>query len=416
VTEPERKHVLFVDDEQEILDGLRDALRGQRSIWRMSFAPDAQRALEIMEESPADVVVSDMRMPVTDGAALLAQVQALHPAAVRIVLSGYADTVALTRAGAVAHRFLAKPAETEDIVRVVERSFALRDLSRQITSDRDSAALSSLPSAPTAYLELTRALGNERLGTADVGKIVAQDVAMSAKVLQLANSAFFGTGRTINQLPEAVTRIGVNNLRSLALSVGAFESFRPRGPLAGFSIAELQHHSTLVARIARRIAPKGMGDDAFTAGMLHDVGVLVLASKKPEQLAAAIENARAEGIPVHNAERDAYGATHAEIGAHLLDLWGIPHPIVEAVAYHHEPANAAGRLFDQVTAVHVADRLAHDVSPHDGDTPWFGGTIDEEYLESLGAVEEMDRWREIALEEVSAGEDLGDQRAVRRAA
>ena len=153
-----------------------------------------------------------------------------------------------------------------------------------------------------------------------------------------------------------MTRIGVNNLRSLALSVGAFESFRPARRSPASRSPSCSTHSTLVARIARRIAPKGMGDDAFTAGMLHDVGVLVLASKKPDQLADAIEMARTEGIPVYSAEQQTHGATHAEIGAHLLDLWGIPHPIVEAVAYHHAPGKAAGRLLDQVTAVYVADR------------------------------------------------------------
>ena len=190
---PPRKHVLFVDDQQEILDGLRDALRGQRHAWRMTFAPDAQQALAQMREAPVDVVVSDMRMPGMDGAELLGEIQRDHPDTIRIVLSGYADSLALTRAAGVAHRFLAKPADTEDLVRVIERSCALHELSAQVSRNRTSAALSSLPSAPLAYVELTRMLNDERASARDVAEVVERDVAMAAKVLQLANSAFFGT-------------------------------------------------------------------------------------------------------------------------------------------------------------------------------------------------------------------------------
>jgi len=401
-TTSERKHVLFVDDQQEILDGLRDALRSQRHTWQMSFVSDAEQALERMRTDAADVVVTDMRMPRIDGAELLGEVQAQYPDSIRIVLSGYADTSALTRAAAVAHRFLAKPADTDELVRVIERSLALHELSTQMSRNRTSTALSSLPSAPLAYVELTRMLNDDRASASDVAGVVEHDVAMSAKVLQLANSAFFGTGRSILQLSEAVTRLGMNNLRALTLSVGAFDSFTPDEPLPGFSISALQAHSTLVGQIARRIAPTGTGDDAFTAGMLHDVGQLILASQEPEYLAQVIATAEAEDRPLHEAEQAARGSTHAEIGAYLLDLWGIPHTIVEAVAYHHAPRAAHGALFDHVTAVHVADALADEVLPAGDEREQLPpARLDEEYLSVLGVADEVKRWRVIAREEAA---------------
>jgi len=407
IPETERKHVLFVDDQPEILDALRDALRGQRHAWQMSFASDPDAALEQMRTDPADVVVSDMRMPRTDGAQLLGAVQAEYPDSIRIVLSGYADTSALTRAAGVAHRFLAKPADTEELVRVIERSCALHELSTQVSRNRTSAALSSLPSAPLAYVELTRMLNDERASASDVADVVEHDVAMAAKVLQLANSAFFGTGRTILQLSQAVTRLGMNNLRALTLSVGAFESFTPDEPTPGFSISALQAHSTLVAQIARRVAPAPTADDAFTAGMLHDVGQLILASQESEYLAQVIAVAQAEQRPLHEVEREARGSTHAELGAHLLDLWGIPHTIVEAVAYHHAPRAAHGALFDHVTAVHVADALADEVTPPPGIRPGLPpAPLDEDYLTALGMASELDRWRAIAREEAEQLEPL----------
>ena len=399
---PARLHVLFVDDDQDILDGLRDALRGQRGAWRMSFAPDGEHALARMAEAPADVVVSDMRMPRMDGAQLLGEIQERYPDSIRIVLSGYADTSALTRAAGVAHRFLAKPADTEELVRVIERSHALHELSAQVSRNRSSGSLSSLPSAPLAYVELTRMLNDERASAKDVANVVGRDVAMAAKVLQLANSAFFGTGRSISQLTEAVTRVGMNNLRALTLSAGAFARFTPSAPIPGFSIAVLQAHSTLVARIARRIAPRGAADDAFTAGMLHDVGQLILASQEPAYLAETIAVARERDVPLHIAEQQARGSSHAELGAHLLDLWGLPHTIVEAVAFHHDPRAAHGELFDHVTAVHVADVLAHEVLPAPKDLQLPPAQLDEEYLASLNVLDELERWRELARTEDTA--------------
>ena len=117
--------ILFVDDQQQVLDSLRDALRPQRHEWEMLFATSGADALAELERAPCDVVVSDMRMPGMDGAALLGHVEHSHPAAIRIVLSGSTEREVVMRAAAVAHRLLAKPCDVEELVRVVTRSCAL---------------------------------------------------------------------------------------------------------------------------------------------------------------------------------------------------------------------------------------------------------------------------------------------------
>ena len=403
-----RTHVLFVDDEPEVLEALADALRAQREHWRMSFAAGPQRAMEALEsDDGADVVVTDMRMAGMDGAELLTEVQRRWPDTVRIVLSGYADPSLVARAAPVAHRFLAKPAQTDDLVRVVRRSCALHDLSAEVLRTHASLASASLPSAPVVYQELTRLLHDPDSSAADVARVVERDVAISAKVLQLANSAFFGTGRTIGALQEAVARLGVTILRALTLQVGAFETLRPGGHVEGLSIGSLTTHSNLVARIARRIAPDGAGDDAFTAGLLHDVGLLVRARHAPTELAAQIATARRRGVPLHAIERAGGASSHAALGAHLLDLWGIPHTIAEAVAYHHAPGEAPGHMFDHVTAVHVADRLAREVSTEHGPR-WPCGELDDEYLGAIGVLGRLDQWRELAFEEALRASGGGD--------
>jgi HD-like signal output (HDOD) protein len=211
---------------------------------------------------------------------------------------------------------------------------------------------------------------------------------MTAKVLQLANSAFFGRTRQVSHLDEAISYLGLNTLKALALSADAMEAFQPTRDIAGFSIERLQAHTGLTARIARELVEAGRdGDSAVAAALIHDVGILVLASRAPEYLAAVLERAEREGRALFEVEREERGFTHADVGAHLLGLWGLPPAIVEAVAYHHRPAAAHGVKMDAVTAVHVACVLADESVLE----------LDMEHLERIGVSDEViARWRGIA--------------------
>jgi HD-like signal output (HDOD) protein len=361
------RRVLFVDDEPQILEGLRDATRSLRRAWQMQFALGGAEALELVAAEPFDVVVSDMRMPGIDGAAVLARVRELRPDAVRVVLSGYSEVAAALRAAEVAHLSLTKPC-TPDVLRAtIERACGLQEL---VTGERDrraAAGLSALPSAPDTFLALRRAAADPETTAGEVAAIVERDVAMSAKVLQLVNSAFFGLGRQVESIEEAVRYLGLAVLKALVASEGAFTAFAPARPVAGFDIASLQRHSALTGHIARRMLPdKERAEAAFTAGMLHDVGELVLAGERRT------------------------GADHAALGAYVLGLWGLPHAVVEAVAFHHAPARLQPAELDVVVAVHVADHLAHRVA---GAEP---PPLDEPLLARLGVLDRLGEWRAAA--------------------
>jgi HD-like signal output (HDOD) protein len=382
--------ILFVDDEPNVLSGLRRLLHARRGEWDMRFALGGEAALAALAEQPCDVIVSDMRMPGLDGAALLTRVQREHPNVVRIVLSGHTEMEAALRAVPVAHQFLSKPCDAERLSDVIARACGLHALLRSDAVRAVVGSLDRLPSLPRVYAQLTRALADPETSLPEIARIVGQDLAMCAKVLQLANSAFFGQARHVASIERAVTVLGANMIKNLALAVGAFSAFERDGRV----LDRLHEHSMATGRLAAAmLSDRRQAEDAFMAGMLHDLGKLVLVARFAEPLAAAVARARATDRPLYEAEREVCGVTHAAVGAYLVGLWGLPYPIVEAIAHHHDPATAAPRTFDVLTAVHVADAFA----PRGPDEPGVG-EVDEALLARLGVADRLPGWRQMAAD------------------
>jgi HD-like signal output (HDOD) protein/ActR/RegA family two-component response regulator len=396
------RHILFVDDDCDLLDGLRDALRPRRREWRMTFVTGGEAALGVLECEPVDVVVSDLRMPGMDGAALLTQVARIQPDAVRIVLSGHADPETIGRVAAVAHRILVKPSPIEVVARVIERSCVLLDVTGEVQLIRAAAGACVLPSPSATYIELAELLARIDATPEQVAAVLERDIAMSAKVLQLANSAYFGARQPVSSLRDAVVLLGHETLRALVLSAEAFQKFDVPASIPGFTLAALEHRSLQVGRLAHKLSEgTPEADDAFAAGLLLDVGLLVLAAHEPECLAEVLMAAEREGRPAHEIELGRHGITHAEIGAHLLALWGLPHTIVEAVAHHHRPLRSPAPLFDAIARVHIADALVADseTRPRDGHTGL--SRIDRDYLDRIGVTDRISEWQQLASIELA---------------
>jgi HD-like signal output (HDOD) protein len=380
--------ILFVDDEQQLLEGLRDTLRRQRGIWDLEFALGSDEALEALGRDHFDVVVTDMRMPGMDGADLLARVRELSPDTARIILSGQTDLEAALRAARVAHQFLSKPCPGDELCNVLRRVLDLRDL---VSSEELRSAVGrirTLPSPPAVYHELTLALESADTSASDVSDIATRDAALSAKLLQLANSSFFGLPRHLDSMREAVVYLGTTIIRGLVLSTAAFRMME--GAVGWYETAEtLQEHALLVGRISERLLP-GQGDAAFTAGLLHDIGKVVLLVEFGERYDAVLRDDTGLLTARERAELD---VTHCEVGAYLLNLWGLPYPIIEAVAYHHDPSGVEHSAFGMVGAVHVADALVEDLFHRSGESE-----LDEEYLAGLGVAGSLATWRELAVD------------------
>ncbi len=394
------RRILFVDDEARILEGLRRMLRPQRHEWDLAFAQGGEPALALLEATPFDVIVSDMRMPGMDGAALLSHVREHFPQMVRIVLSGHTEMSTALRVVPVAHQFLAKPCDAQTLRVAVERACHLKALLSDDSIRHTVTALGDLPSLPRTYEALTQALADPDVSLAKVGKIVEQDVGISAKILQLVNSAFFGVSHSMTNIQSAVSYLGINTLKSLVLSVEIFRAFKPRGDLPGFSLEKLQQHAQMTAFIAARLpVPKHLSDIAMVAGMLHDVGKLIMAWKRSEQFGKFLVEATQDNCPLYKIEQKEMGFSHAEIGAYLLGLWGLPYTIVEAVALHHAPRRVPHQHFDAISAVYTANLLAHELEEESaGDSKIYRLDDYQEDLASLDAWDLIPEFRGLAKE------------------
>ena len=349
------RRILFVDDEPHVLDGLRDLLHKRRREWEMSFALGGQEALTLLETRPFDVVISDMRMPGIDGVTLLRLVKERYPAIARIVLSGQAERDAVVNALPVAHQFLSKPCDVEVLYAVVERACGLQGLLQDESIRNIIGKVDRLPSLPRTYLEISEAASQPDVGLADIAKIVEKDAAMAVKVLQLVNSSYFGLAQRQTSVRHAVAYLGTEMLKALALTAQVFVSATPSIP--NFTLDQLQEHSLLTARIAKRFfREETLAYAAFTAGLVHDVGKIILAMGVRESFEEVVRRAPDAGGQMHRVEKELLGTSHAEVGAYLLGLWGLPFDIVEAVAYHHHPELVEPT--ELLIAVHVANALS----------------------------------------------------------
>jgi HD-like signal output (HDOD) protein/ActR/RegA family two-component response regulator len=392
------RRVLFVDDDACILAGVADSLRRAPSAWETRFARGGEAALDLIGAERFDVIVSDLSMPRVDGLTVLERARDVQPDAVRIVLSAGAGPPAALEVTRVAHRYIAKPYREEDLRTAIDRACDLRRLLREEGWRRAAGGVMALPSCPRRYTELTELMADRDATAARAAALVERDVAMSAKVMQLVNSAFFGLGRRVARIQEAVHYLGLETLRALVLHAGAFEAFAPTRPIDGFEISALQRRSHLAARIARRLAPDARArDDAFTAGMLHGIGLLVLARQDPYEFGAAIAEAQRAGAALHEVEYAHHGSSHAELGAYVLGIWGLPEPIVDGVAHQHRIARLAGPALDTPLAVHVATVLAAERCPEAVATP--AGALDAATLAAAGAADRVVGWRALAAGE-----------------
>ncbi len=380
--------VLFVDDDLNVLEGLERMLF-HLDDWEICTAASGHEALDMLRQSreaPFDAVVTDMRMPGMDGATLLGCIHEEFPGVVRLVLSGHTELEAAMRAVPVAHQYLTKPCDSGHLVDTIERACRLRSLLRRDDIKEAVCKANHLPSVPRVYARLRKALADPEMTAHDASEILQEDPAMCAKLLQLANSSFFGRPMKVASVKQAVVHLGINMVSNLVLTAEVFSVY-PTDSIAGISIEAAQRYALDSARVARHVlGDVGRDDDLFVAAMLHDIGELVLAAEMPREFEAVLELAGRENIPTIAAEERLLGITHAEVGAHLLALWGLPSRIVEAVAHHHEPMTVERPTMDIPDAIHIADCLLR------------GQPIDPRLVDALGIKSRIEDWRRFALE------------------
>jgi HD-like signal output (HDOD) protein len=393
------KRILFVDDEPMILDGLRRMLRGMRNEWEMHFVDSGEAALALLAQTPCDVVVSDMRMPAMNGAQLLNQIKLRHPEILRIVLSGHAEADMVMQAFGVTHQYLLKPCEQGTLREAIARACRLQEALHSTRVQQVIGGIDHLPTLPATYQQLVSCLRSPDCSLAEVGRIIGDDVGMTAAILKIVNSAYFGLTKPIASIERAVTFLGLEAVMALVLEHGVFGAAQPP-EVPGFDLQALRRDSLRAAAAARAIAklePALMEscDEAFLSGVLHDVGTLALALYLPGNYVEVGTHRQQHGVPWHEAERAVIGVSHAEAGAYLLGLWGFQNPVLEAILFHETPEDAPTSGISLVTALHVGHAIAsHPERENPAD---LAPELRPGYLERVGALDRWPAWREACL-------------------
>jgi HD-like signal output (HDOD) protein len=390
-----KPRILFVDDEPLMLQGLRNLLWKDKSRWDLVFADGGLAALALLDSSPCDLIVSDMQMPGMDGTELLTEVSNRHPATVRLILSGYADRASMLRGVPMAHQYLGKPCNSTTLRGAIERALGLRSVLENETLRRMVGKITNLPSVAPTFHELCRAVSNAKCGINEITGIVQSDPAMAVRVLQLANSAFFGATSEVTSIQQAVRSLGTTMLKGLAL-VGNILSALEAKPTDEFSTDQWQGNWIRSARLAKSfMTDTARAETAFTAALVRDIGKVIMASEMPGPFSEILREMKASGRTQHAVESERLGVTHAEIGAYLLGVWGLPFSIIQSVAFHHMPRMPADDTADIVAAVHVAGTLtdARDMIHPPAE---LASLLDAEFLKASGADRDLPRWLALA--------------------
>jgi putative nucleotidyltransferase with HDIG domain len=390
-----KRTILFVDDDQNILDGFRTLLYGKRKEWKCRFATSGEQGLTFLDKEQFDVVIADMRMPGMDGADLLKEVERRQPGAVRMILSGYSEMQAVLKSVKHAHQFLSKPCSSETVVATIRRVTELKYILDSETVRNIVTGLQALPAIPDLYIQIERELESSEPDLKHVAKLVEKDVGMSATLMRVVNSSFFGFYGNINSPAHAVALLGVEALKGLVLGVHLLSGIE-QSTIPGYSMRKLWDHSLQTAYFAKTIAAMESSDDAFVescfiAGILHDIGKLIFVTQMPDTYRPVIEQAQKGAGPVLSIERRELGVSHAEVGAYLAGLWGFGKDIVEAI-YAHHAQDPSAKEFSVACVVHVADGLQHALV--DGGSGYRFPSIDLDWLEVVGKADRLEAWSE----------------------
>jgi HD-like signal output (HDOD) protein len=394
------KKILFVDDEPAVLDGLQDSLRKHRRRWDMTFACGGEAAISELSKKDYDVVVSDVRMPGVNGVEVLQFAKDKYPQAIRIALTGFADEKSTLKLTTLAQRYLTKPCAIDDLDEAITRDSGLIDAFDNPVVQALAGSAGRLPASANTQQVLLDRLNSTDGSIEDIAIVIEEDMALTAKILQLANSSFFRRQASVVSARHAVSYLGVDVIRSLVLAEQLFERSQSIPKMDYFDIDALRKHSLLTSTIAREISPTSeIASVAMTAGLLHDVGKIIIALEKPELIASLVNvesGAPYEWVDAQT-ERSIVGCTHAEVGGYFLNLWGVPSSVVEAVTFHDDPAAIVTREFDALGVVHVSNYLAH-WGASEQVSEAIENKLDRDYLASVQMAGNEELWKSYTVD------------------
>ena len=348
-------------------------------------------ALKSLQNNPVDIVVSDLVMPEMNGQEFMTAVAREHPESMRIIISAHEDQLTVAQCLMFGHRYFSKPFDLKNLANILKRICRLKHQVGSEKLKRVVTGLGALPTPPRLYLRLTQAVNSPYSSLEEISAIVHEDPGLTLKLLQIANSAYFGVARKILTPMEAVQIVGLEILRAVVLCVHAFKFYQEKS-FQSISTSELWNHSVRVASNARKLAryehlSESACEEAFVSGLLHDIGKLVMAANADTDYQVVMDRSRNEGTPVDQVEWEIFGATHAQVGAYLLGLWGLPEPVVSTVELHHSLEQIGSAGFSPAAAIHIAQFLER--------SPNRVSQLDTRSLRQIGVDNRISEWERV---------------------
>lgn len=380
--------VMFIDDDIAALARLEQLVKSTVPEWSARFFAKATDALESCRTDGApDAIITDLRMPEMDGASLLEAAKREFPNAIRMVFSDYDDLPVALRSVPVAHQFLASPLDVTTVYELVNRDVELQRRINDPNLQRLVSSIDVLPSPPASVIEINRLVADPFSSIEAVAEAIRTDSAMSAKLLQLVNSAFFGLSNHVEDVQQAVALLGFDTVRNLLIAVELVRSFNAPTPDLVRAVEDLNAHSFAVAELSRSLMMRRKGaHEAFVGGMMHDIGLLAVIGCAPQLYLSLKKETEKSGRSVEQCELEILGTTHASIGAYLLGLWGLPFSLVEAVARSHDADVVIDNTITPVHAIFIAERITN-VLGSSNVIRESDAIPSDDYLEQLGVTE-----------------------------
>ncbi|MDQ8187631.1 HDOD domain-containing protein [Pelagicoccus sp. SDUM812002] len=384
--------ILIIDEDLNSLRTYRDTLSPKSKQWSVDYAENVEQGLESAAANKPDIVIVDLSVNDGHGNDILTRFEKSAPEAQLFITASETDKPKLESTLGASFQFLPSPCPAQRLVSEIQRCVAIDNWLGNDRVKEIVAKMGKFPSLPPIYLKVVNALNSKHADTDSISQAIAGDLAISAKVLQTVNSSFYGFDEKISNIADAISILGTECVKNLVLAIQVFNNIGRSADQKSIT-DELWHHSMSVAVAARRVASyesknEKAGEEAYTAGLMHDIGKLILLDAVPQEFAEARKLANETSISQAEAETQIIGCNHAEIGAYVLARWGMPTSLTEAVALHHEPINSFGRSFSALAAVHVANAIVH----HRQKPGHPSAAISEAYLVEIGKSDSWDDW------------------------
>lgn len=358
--------------------------------WDCLEASDIRKGPVPLEWQPADAFVVEGRTP--SAREWLEAVKNIRPNLNCLVRCDLSDKAVVNEWKGLGFPLISSLSDASTVASSLLRNARLHEWTADPAIKRLLPLIHKLPATTRLYAQVTEELRSPGSSLEVVAHLLRQDPVMSAKLLQLVNSAFFGSAREVTDMFDAALILGTDRIKSLILLAGVFSQYQD---IDGFgpSIDALLAHSIQVGVYARAIAlsetkEAAMAEAAFTAGVLHDMGKMILAGNLPERYKQVLVLRASGSESDAAAEQEIFGASHARVAACLLAAWGLPLPILEAVAWHHEPELSSDTSFSLLAAVHAANAFAHG-------RKGLSSRLHRQFLERIGLEGGCERWRQM---------------------